>query len=425
MVRVIAPHDRSAVPAAVSTARTDAETAAGTAGSADVPSELPRPRRTTTPAAAPAAAAVLAARSASAVTLAGFRSPMIAETERLQFGIRDQFVAPLKSAIDQVLRTSRWVQQQDRLWRSVFAVPSFAMASLAVPSLAVPWWTYTDLWPTDGLMASLMRPLDIARPQLLDLSRTLDNILGSTGWIGQLNAGLWRELRHVGQAIAFWAVRGARAALERGDIPALEQFVRDWLEATPTRPRVEAVVEALLEIDPAQYAPDEGACLLDDLRARVRELTTDRRREHETLLGLRRGTGPIARITDPEAIVLSRPGLRTGPSLEDSVLDRFQPEVDPRLIEQVKELPLADQKIVVMKTVTGCAWDAAAVTCGHMARYGEVLRRRLHRRRDRLLPSTDPWSEITPATMTTRERAAFGRIHPSTIIADVTGGIWP
>jgi hypothetical protein len=286
-------------------------------------------------------------------------------------------------------------------------------------------WTYTDLWPTDGLMASLMRPLDVVRSQLLDLSRTLDNILGATGWIGQLNADLWRELRHAGQAIVFWAVRGAREALERGDLPALEQFVRDWLEATPTRPRVEAVVEALLEVDPARYAPDEGVCLLDDLRARVRELTTDRRREHEMLLGLRRGTGPIARITDPEAIVLSRPGLRNGPSLEDSVLDRFQPEVDPRLIEQVKDLPLADQKIVVMKTVTGCAWDAAAVTCGHPAPYGEVLRRRLHRRRDGLLPSTDPWSESTPATTTTRERAGFGRLHPSTIIADVTGGIWP
>lgn len=61
----------------------------------------------------------------------------------------------------------------------------------------------------------------------------------------------------------------------------------------------------------------------------------------------------VARIDHPEATVLHRPGLRGGPSLEDSV----QPDVDPRVVELVNELPPPDRKIAILKIASGCAWS--------------------------------------------------------------------
>ncbi len=102
------------------------------------------------------------------------------------------------------------------------------------------------------------------------------------------------------------------------------------------------------------------------------------RREHETLLGLRLGVGSIARIAHPEATVLHRPGLPGVPSLEDSVLDRVKPDVDPRLVELVNELPPDDRKIAMLKIASGCAWVAAATICEQPVSRGETVRRRLY-----------------------------------------------
>lgn len=39
----------------------------------------------------------------------------------------------------------------------------------------------------------------------------------------------------MGGRIAYWAVDGVRAALNRGDFAALEDFIGCWLEAAPVR----------------------------------------------------------------------------------------------------------------------------------------------------------------------------------------------
>jgi hypothetical protein len=204
-----------------------------------------------------------------------------------------QAIAPTQELIRRSIGLSSWWAAQIALFRSALGgVPSWIGAGS--------WWNGRDLWPTDALMTSVLRPLDVLRPQLLDLSRTLDNIAGVTRWIGQLNRDLWGDLCRVGRRIVYWAVCDARRALDRWDLTELAEFVAVWLDAEPTEARIEAVVEALLQIDISQYAPDEGRELLHDLRKKVSRLATARRREHEPLLGMRRGVGPIASMVDAE-----------------------------------------------------------------------------------------------------------------------------
>jgi len=443
MARVIAPLGRSAAPATASTVRVDADTDTSTAvaagavdaGSgpgidAEAPTTTPRRRRATSPVVAPAASTALellgadlrlrkhvGMQAAAARALVDFRSPVFAEVERWQLSVRDQFVAPLRSVFDQTLGVSRVWARQTAMLQSALAGPLRSISQMA-------WWNDITLWPTDALMTSVLRPLDVVRPQLLDLSRTLDNLLDTARWIGPLHADLWRDLRHVGRRIGYWAVEGASAALQRGDFDELEEFVTTWLEAVPTWYRVEALVEALLEVDLAQYHPDDGSQLLDDLKHRVRELTTERRRDGETVLGLRRGVGTISRIAHPEVTVLHRPSLRSGPSLEDSVLDRLQPDVDPRVVELVNELPAQDRKIAMMKIVSGCAWSAAATHSGAPATRGESVRRRLTRRRDGLPVSNNPWIDVRAKT-TAEERDTVGLLRPDVVVVDGVTGIWP
>jgi hypothetical protein len=135
---------------------------------------------------------------------------------------------------------------------------------------------------------------------------------------------------------------------------------------------------------------------------------------------MRRGAGPIARLGNIDPTVFRQPGLPGPVSLEDHVLDRVQPDVDPRLIEKIKTLPPEDQKIVI-KAITGCAWSAAAAACGRPARHGEAVRRRIHRWREQLAPSTDPWAELP--TVANGQRDSFGRIQPATILASIPGSM--
>jgi hypothetical protein len=286
------------------------------------------------------------------------------------------------------------------------------------------WWNTTDLWPTDALMTSVLRPLDVLRPQLLDFSRALDNVAGVTRWIGQLNRGLWGDLCLFGQRIAYWAVCEARAAMDRWDVAELAEFVDIWLDAEPTEARIEALVEALLQIDISRYAAQDGRELLQDLRKKVAELARARRREHESLIGMRRGAGPITSILDAGSTMLHPVGTRAGRSLEDTVLDDLQPDVDPRTIEMINELGPQDRKIAMMKTATGCSWAAAATASGAPALRGEALRRRLHRHRDALAPGVDPLSQGA-AVRSAARLGAVGRLRPAIVHVDRATGIWP
>jgi hypothetical protein len=99
------------------------------------------------------------------------------------------------------------------------------------------------------------------------------------------------------------------------------------------------------------------------------------------------GAGSILRITHPEFTVVHRPDRSSSSSsLEDGVLDRLQPDVDPRLVELVNELPPEDRKIALLKIAADCSW-AAAANYGQTDRRAETIRRRLDRHRQALNPT--------------------------------------
>lgn len=348
-------------------------------------------------------------QSTAALAMTNFQSPVLGVFERWQTSMRNQWVWPIQSIINDSL--GRWLRQGEML-RAAFAMPQ------------APWWTDLDLWPTDGLMTSVTRTLDLVRPQLLDMSRTLDDLFSATRWIEKFSTDLWRDLRQVGGRIAYWAVYGALAALDRGDFDQLKDFIDCWLDAAPTQHRVEALVEALLELDVEAYHPADGHQLLADLAGLVGERTTDRRRDNETLLGRRRGVGTIARIAREDLTVLHRLGLHSA-SLEDGVLDRVQPDVDPRVVELVNDLPPLDRKIAMLKIVSGCAWSAAAVQSGAAASRGEVVRRRLTRCRAALPDCTDPWAEVTAQAAAHGRRGVVGTLRTDIVVVDGAVGIWP
>jgi hypothetical protein len=430
MGSVIAPHDRGAAPARSSArARATADENANVFdGSAVAATEArhgggaldSRPHRPT-PILQPASVESglihlnrqLDGYAVTARTIAEFHAPVAAELARMQRIQHDldRFIAPVRPVLEQ----TRWLAQQ------VAAVRRLAVPNVSVPYVSVPkgWWT--DLWPTDGLMTSVLRPLDVLRPQLRDLSRTLDNLLSATKWV-PLHADVWRDLLQVGRRFPYWAVADAAAAMRRGDFEELDEFISVWLDAEPTLPRREALVEVLLGLDLGQYDPDDGPELLTDLALRVRRVTRERRREHVPLLGFRRGTATIRPITHPEDTVLHRLGERGTPSLEDTVLDRLQPDGDPRVRELVNDLPPLDRKIALLKIVSGCSWPAAATQCGAPPARGETIRRRLVRRRDGLPESTDPWAEVRKART---DRHPRGVLRPGVVVLNGVTGIWP
>jgi hypothetical protein len=138
---------------------------------------------------------------AAARALAQFRSPLTVEIARWQLSVLEQYVAPVRSMIDQTRSLTRWWVQQ-----------SMALRSLAVPLVSMPqmWWTdLADRRPDDlGDAAARRAAAATARP-VADAG----HILSATKWV-QLNAEVWRDLRHVGRRIAYWAVTSACAALQ-------------------------------------------------------------------------------------------------------------------------------------------------------------------------------------------------------------------
>ena len=345
---------------------------------------------------------------AAAAALTEIATPF-AEIGRWHETLMGPWSNPVQSMMANTVGFSRMWQGQEALFR--FAVPS------------LDWWDGLDLWPTDGLMTSMFRSLDVARPHLFDLSSTLDSLLSGTRWIESFGIDLWRDLRHAGARIAYWAVDGAYAAMARKDFPWLKEFIVGWLDAAPTVHRLEALVEALLEIDRSAYRPEDGHQLLDDLARLVRERTTVLRRVNEDVLGMRRGPGgTITDVGREDLVVAHHLGGLAAPLLEDGVLDRIEPDVDPRVVELVNTLPRRDRRIAMLKIATGCAWSQAAAHCGAPGAQGEVLRRRLRRHRAALPYTTDPWTDLAPASAA---GTPTGRLRPDVVIIDGATGIYP
>jgi hypothetical protein len=350
---------------------------------------------------------------AAAAALANIHAPMAVEIGRWHKSVMQSWTSPLQSMMSDSFEISRGWLRQEELWRSAFAVPSLG------------FWDDLNLWPTDGLMTTVFRSLDVARPQLFDMSRTLGDLFDTTRWIGSFGAELWRDLRQVGGRIAYWAVDAARVALARADFDELEDFIDCWLDAAPTQHRVEALVEALVEIDVADYRPEDGHQLLDDLARLVRARTTVRRRANESLLGMRRGRSTITVLGSEDLTVAHQLGRHPTSLLEEGVLNRIQPDVDPRLVELVNNLPRRDRRIAMLRIATGCTWPAAAIQSGVPAAQGEVVRRRLNRHRTALSHTTDPWAELIAATPRGDQRASVGRLRPEAVVIDGATGIWP
>ncbi len=345
---------------------------------------------------------------AAAVALANIETPFAQIGRWHENLMRPSWVNPVESMIGNSF--SRMWERQEALFRS-FAGPSLN------------WWDELDLWPTDGLMTGLFRPLDVARPQLFDMASTLDNLLSSARWIESFGSDLWRDLRHTGARVAYWAVQGVYAALARGDLPELEDFISCWLDAEPTDHRREALEEALLEIDHTAYRPEDGHQLLDDLARIVRRRNTVRRRLNETMLGMRRGRGGTITVLGREDLTVAHHlGHHAAPPLEDGVLNRIQPDVDPRVVELVNNLPYRDRRIAMLKIATGCAWSEAAVQSGAPAMQGEVVRRRLHRHRAALPYTADPWTDLG---VVMPNGAPVGRLRHGAVIIDGATGIYP
>jgi len=107
---------------------------------------------------------------------------------------------------------------------------------------------------------------------------------------------------------------------------------------------------------------------------------------------------------------------------EDGVLNRIQPDVDPRVVELVNDLPYQDRRIAMLKIATGCAWSEAAVQSGVPATQGEVVRRRLSRHRAALPYTTDPWADLS---VVVSQGTPVGRLRSDVVIIDGAIGIYP
>ena len=188
-----------------------------------------------------------------------------------------------RSMSRQVLQANRVVEDMQR-W-----IPKLITPDLLWPKL----WLSPDLslWPAGSITANLLRPLDVIRPQLLDLAQVVTDALDAARWSIRQLEQTWEVFQQAGRRVAFWSVRRARNALERGDLEAVGEFVQDWLGLYPTPARVDAAVEALLVFDLAGYAPDAGHVALEDLRA----LVNARHRPDSLVLGTRL-RGPLHRL---------------------------------------------------------------------------------------------------------------------------------
>lgn len=351
--------------------------------------------------------------------------------QEIAFGVNKAMQAAVTPHLVAQQQMANWVIPPVDIWpRPV--LPRFTLPEFHLPELHLP--QFTDWWPAGSLMTSVMRPIDVLQPALPDLSHLLDNVLNVTRWLGWpgdelWRDGLWTEMRRVGRWAIYWAVQRAYAAMRDGELDELAEFLRDWLDYTPTEPRVEATVEALLQLELTgalhAYHPTSGDHdtreLLDHLRALVRAAARRTRREHGMLLGLRRGTGTIAELLAPDRAGLHPAGTLPERPLEETVLDALQPDSDPQLIELVKALPREDLKIVLLKAATGCAWAAAATACGQPARRGEAVRRRLQRQRAALattstsvggtdLGSRPGWADPAGVRIAPGERSQYGRL---------------
>lgn len=388
--------------------------------------------------------ALLSARNAGlaavAAALPRFPNPVAAALTDLRLDVVRELV-PSTAIIERAIAPTRLLGPSLSWQRTVEAMmPKLRWPQIMFPATTwlagynQPWWTELDLWPTDGLLTSLLRPLDVVRPQLRDLTSAVDGLLGAQAWIGttwfEPFGAVFEQLRTAGARLAYYAVHRARAALEdhtltdwrRGHPPELVFFCRAWLDLRADEPRLEALTEALLAVDLAGYAPEDGHLLLAAVRRRTLRGTPGRRRESESLLGLHRRGATIIPLGDHDDVTaLRRPGMPAELTIEDHVLDRIQPEIDPRLIEQFKDAPLDDQKIMVIKAVLGLSWTAAAQAWGWPAARGEVLRQRVQRHAAKLPAATDPWA--LPDGRSSVHRVGFGRL-PS-FAADLdTDGVW-
>lgn len=238
----------------------------------------------------------------------------------------------------------------------------------------MPW--IDQLYPSGSILASVLRPLDLLTPALPDMSALFQNLVRTTSIVEGLwrDLELWRRLEDIGSAVALRAVRKAWHAALRFGPEALAWFVRDWLDRNPTPPRLEAACDVLLHLDWDEL-PRDGHAALAYLRTRL----VARYRTTRLLLDteLRGGLIIAADAGGEREQLLTIPG----PDMETFVLDALEPISDPRLHALLETLSPADQQVVLLKASTGCSWAAAAAECGRGRGYGEILRRRLDRRR--------------------------------------------
>ncbi|MDP1805137.1 MAG: hypothetical protein Q8K72_08235, partial [Acidimicrobiales bacterium] len=164
-----------------------------------------------------------------------------------------------------------------------------------------------------------------------------------------------------------------RAAVH-GDYRALARFLVGWLDRKPTPPRVEATRDALLNLPWDEFEPGDGRAVLDHLQLDVRE----RYRTTRLLLN--------AKLKRHRMVGLDAPGneeLFIQPGIEHAVLDEIEPITHPVLVALLGPLSPKDREVVLLKASTGVAWATAAAECGRPRSYGETLRRRITRYRDR------------------------------------------
>ena len=243
--------------------------------------------------------------------------------------------------------------------------------SLRTPSLIEVGQVTSALWAGVDHQAWLDRMIGGQHQALLDVLR---------GWSTQADRGFWAAKTALRMAIR------AVAAVKRGDVAAVWEFMQDWLGFRIfTMDLVGSASLVLLNVD--AWLPDGFLPPNFDPRPKLRKLTLD---EHRRVTRL---------ITDPER----RAGRQSVRSLDEPVMgfdgssiplgEREADEKaaleleavegddigDPRVLRVWSKLTDREREIVRAKSLPGTTWPAAAVACGGSPAEGERVRRKVNR----------------------------------------------
>jgi hypothetical protein len=209
----------------------------------------------------------------------------------------------------------------------------------------------------------------------------LDGLLGGSedSIVGIMRS--WSALADRGDRLCRLALRMALAAKDavlRGDVAAVERFVREWLGfKRVTEPLVDAASSVL--IDEHAWLPHGLSAMDYDLRPRLRKLTIDQHRNFRSITETRLCGQRVLSLN--KAVPLSADSTTTLAELVAAKpATASENDIsDPRLLRIFAKLSGREQEIVRAQALEERTWPDAAVSCGGTPAEGANLARKVRR----------------------------------------------